>query len=311
MLDARRVRIGRELLLAGMGLPLDVIDSWAIDRLTWLLDEQFVHTGELLYAVGEPADFIYFMHDGKLRLTRPGAAPWTFQGRWLIGGFEAFADRLRARDAVALADFPVLKIPTAAWIDLLEDNFALARAAVLQTARAATLLEDRIPDAPAEAPQDPPRVGSGPLTLVERLALLVSVRILRGGGVQALADLAAAAEEASFGSGDVILERGATRTHLHLVVHGRVDASRADPEAERSYGPGDIVSGVASFGSSATAWEARARVPTRVLSFSSELWFDLMEEHFDVVRSTLAAIAERRVVLLEYLAEKAGGLVLT
>jgi CRP-like cAMP-binding protein len=311
MLDAHRVRIGRELLLAAMGLPLDVIDSWAIDRLTWLLDEQFVHAGELLYAAGDPADFIYFMHDGKLRLTREGAAPWTFEGRWLIGGFEAFADRPRDRNAVALKDFPVLRIPTGAWIDLLEDNFALARAAVLQTARAVAQLEDRVPDGPPPARQDPPRVGSGPLTLVERLALLGSVQILRGGGVQALADLASASEEAFFESGEAILERGAEGTHLHLIVGGEVDASRVDPAARRSYGPGDIVCGVASFGSSAVPWEARARVATRVLSFSSELWFDLMEEHFDMVRSTLAAIAERRALLIEFLAERSGGIVFT
>jgi CRP-like cAMP-binding protein len=154
-------------------------------------------------------------------------------------------------------------------------------------------------------------VGSGPLTLVERLALLGSVQILRGGGVQALADLASASEEAFFESGEAILERGAEGTHLHLIVGGEVDASRVDPAARRSYGPGDIVCGVASFGSSAVPWEARARVATRVLSFSSELWFDLMEEHFDMVRSTLAAIAERRALLIEFLAERSGGIVFT
>jgi len=311
MLDARRVRIGRELFLAGLGIPLDVLDSWAIDRLIWLLDEQPIHAGELLFSAGDPAEFLYFMRDGKVKMTREGAAPWTFEGRWLLGGFEALADRPRDRDAVALVDFSALRIPTSVWLDLLEDSFTLARGAVLNTALAVARLEDRVPADAPRATQDPPRVGSGPLTLVERLALLINVRMLRGGGVQALADLAAASEERSYGSGDRVLERGVERTHLHLVVHGEVEALRVDPGASRRYLPGDIVCGVASFGGPALAWEARAVAPTRVLSFPIELWFDLMEEHFDVVRSTLSAVAARRVLLLDHLAEQSGGLVLT
>jgi CRP-like cAMP-binding protein len=311
MLDARRVRIGRELFLAGLGLPLDVLDSWSLDRLVWLLDEQPIRAGEHLYSVGEPAEFLYFMRDGKVKMTREGAAPWTFEGRWLIGTFEALTDQPRDRDAIALVDFSALRIPGAAWIELLEDSFDLARGAVVNTARAVARLEDRIATDAPRVTQDPPRVGPGPLTLVERLALLVDVRMLRGGGVQALADLAAPSTEAFFETGAVVAGRGVEPTHMHLVVHGEVEASRTGPDAVRRYGPGDIVCGVASFGAPALAWEARATMPTRMLSFPIELWFDLMEEHFDMVRSALTAAATRRVVLLEHLAERLGGLVLT
>ena len=267
MLDARRVRLGRELFLAGLGIPLDAVDSWALDRMIWLLDEQPVHAGEHLFSVGEPPEFLYFMRDGKVKMAREGAAPWVFEGRWLIGGFEALTDRPRDRDAVALVDFSAMRVPTAAWIDLLEDSFAMARGAVMNTARAVAKLEERVPvDAP-RVPQDPPHVGSGPLSLVERLALLVNVRILSGGGVQALADLATASAEASFAAGATILERGVARTHVHLVVHGEVRANRGGPEVTRVYGAGDVVCGVSAFGAPSLPWEARAMTPTRVLSF--------------------------------------------
>ena len=106
---------------------------------------------------------------------------------------------------------------------------------------------------------------------------------------------------------------------LHVAARHSADALAIDAELQLrdagdrpcERGPGDIVCGVASFGSSAVPWEARATLPTRVLSFASEQWFDLMEEHFDMVRSTLAAIAERRAILIEFLAEKAGGIVFT
>jgi hypothetical protein len=61
----------------------------------------------------------------------------------------------------------------------------------------------------------------------------------------------------------------------------------------------------------ADTWQAQATAPTRAISFPIEALFDLMEEHFDLVRSTLAALGARRELLLEYLATQSRDLVLT
>jgi CRP-like cAMP-binding protein len=314
MSDSGQRRISRELFLAGFGIALDEIDPWAIDRMTSLLDEQDFRAGDVLYSRGDAPDHIYFMQDGAVRMSKPGSSPWTFRGRWLLGVYDAFSEQGRTRDAVALTDFHTMHVSVPSWLELLEDNPRLARAAVTNSARGVAQLEERLPTGPPR----PPRVVSplGParsarLSLVDRLAALVDVRMLRGAGVQALVDLAADSEEVSFERDQVILPRGVERDRMLLVVDGEVLSSRADPPVERRHVAGDIVGGVCAFGSPALAWEARALSPGVGIAFAIEAWFDLMEEHFDLVRSTLAALMRRRELLMDHLAEASGGLVLT
>jgi CRP-like cAMP-binding protein len=61
----------------------------------------------------------------------------------------------------------------------------------------------------------------------------------------------------------------------------------------------------------ADAWQARAMTAVRGVSFPIDALFDLMEEHFDLVRSTLAAVGARRDLLLEHMASESSDFVLT
>jgi CRP-like cAMP-binding protein len=78
----------------------------------------------------------------------------------------------------------------------------------------------------------------------------------------------------------------------------------------RSYGPGDLICGAAVLGGVSGSWQARAVTPIRAISVPLEALFDMMEEHFDLVRSTFAALSARRELLIAHLAA-AGDLVLT
>jgi len=314
MAEGRLLRIGREVFLAALGLPLETVDSWVIDRLTAILDEVEVKVGQRLFTAGQPAEFLYFMRDGEVRFTRDGGPSWTLRGRWIIGGFEVLGDRPCGHTVTALGkDFYGMRVPAVAWVEMLEDSSQLARSAVVNSSRALMRIEERVP---TEAPLSRPEasllsaVPPGELSLVERLALLVDVRVLRAAGVQALADLAAASQQVSFATGDVILEPGVEPEHLIRIVDGEVTAERDGPTMLRRYGPRDLVCGPAVLGRVAEAWRARATAPTRGISFPTEALFDLMEEHFDLVRSTLAALGERRELLLEHLAAESADLVL-
>jgi CRP-like cAMP-binding protein len=305
MHEERLRRIGREIFLAALGLPLDSMDSWVIDRLTSILDEQEVHAGQALFTAGEPVEFLHFMRDGQVRFARDGGPSWTLNGRWLIGVFEALGDRPATYTATALADFYGMRVSAVAWVEMLEDSFELARSAVVNASRAVMRLEDRVPTGPPVSPDDAslPHIAlSGTLSLVERLALLLEVPMLRVGGVQALADLAAVSQQVSFAAGELIVERGIEQEHLIRIVDGEVLAEREGPAVVRRQGPGDLVCGTAILGHVADRWQARSITPTRGISFPIEALFDLMEEHFDLVRSTLAALGARREVLLEHMA---------
>jgi CRP-like cAMP-binding protein len=314
MFDERRLRIGREIFLVALGLPLETVDGWVIDRMTSLLDEQEIRAGQQLFTEGEPSDFLYFMRDGEVRFTRAGGPSWTLQGRWVIGGYEALGDRLATHTAVAVRDTRGMRVPARAWLEMLEDSFQLARSAVVNASRGLMRIEERIPAGAPVSARDASPLGvppPGPLSLVDRLALLLEVRLLRSAGVQALADLAAVSEQVTFDVGQAVLAPGGGRDHLIRIVDGEVLAWRDAPAVERHYGPGDLICGAAILGSISEGWHARALTPLRGISFPLEALFDLMEEHFDLVRSTFAALGARRDLLLEHLAADTENLVLT
>jgi CRP-like cAMP-binding protein len=308
------LRIGREIFLAAFGLPLEEIDSWVIDRLTSVLEEQNFHTGQTLYSAGEPVGFIYFMQDGEVRFTSQGGPAWTLRGRWVLGAFEALGDRPSKYTAKATGEFYGMRLTSVDWVEMLEDSPLLARSAVANASRVVMRIENRVPTGapPSVGESSPlPSVLPGTLGLVERLALLLDLRMLRFAGVQVLAELAALSQQVSFAAGDLVLERGAERKDLLRIVEGEVAAQCASPEMERRHGPGDLVCGAAILGGVADPWQARAVTPTRAISFPIEALFDLMEEHFDLLRSTFAALGARRELLLEHLAAQSGDLVLT
>jgi CRP-like cAMP-binding protein len=313
MREERLVRVSREVVLTALGVPLENLDPWVIDRLTNVLEEQHVHAEQVLFTANEPVEFMYFMRDGKIRFTREGGVSWTAQGRWFLGGFEVLSDRASTRTATAVTDFDAMRFKGSAWVELLEDSFQLARTAVTNFARYVAKLEERIPEGAPPSPHEESVLAAvplGPLGVTERLALLLDVRMLRGAGVQALADLAAVSRLVTFQAGEPILGRGAKREYLVRIVDGEVLARRADPGVVRRYGPCDLVCGAAIVGQAADAWTAEAVTATRGIAIPREALFDMMEEHFDLVRSTLGALGARRELLLDRLAAS-GDLVLT
>jgi CRP-like cAMP-binding protein len=227
----------------------------------------------------------------------------------VFGRYEAVLEVPHVATSVAETDMELMRIPSGAWLDIFEESFELTRKNTVITARWLAELEDRLAGSPSTVGQAP-RV-SGVSSLVEKLAFLLDVKMLRGAGVQALADLAAVADEASFEAGDVVLQRGAERDRFLFVVEGDVRADRAGPDVVRQFRYGHLVCGAASFGPWSAPWRAVASTPTRTLSLPIEAAFDAMEEHFDLARSVMSSLAARRQLVVEQLAREVEGLVLT
>jgi CRP-like cAMP-binding protein len=301
--DSRLIRISREMLLGG--LTQETIPGWALDRATGLLEEDALRAGHALYSRGDAADFVAFIRDGRFEAVAPDGPPWRFEGSWVVGIFDALMERSHTRSIRLSSDAHVLRIRTDAWLELLEDCFELTYSLLLRAVQTTADLEERLeakhPPA-AVAPVDRLTWEAAPLGLVERLALLVEVPLLRGAGVQTLTDLAAHAEEHRFETGQLVLERGKARDRQLLVVAGEVVGAREKSERVRRYGAGDVVLGTAAFGPTSQAWEARTAAPTRVLSFAERDWLELMEQHFDIARSAFAWVGNERERLLNALA---------
>jgi CRP-like cAMP-binding protein len=315
MADDRRLqRLTRELFFVAATLGTgESLPSWVVDRITSLFDEVDVSAGQTIFSAGDPAEFIYFMADGRIRLTRDGAAPWIYEGRWAIGMFEVVLDRPRARTATALSDFRLMRVRGDAWLDILEDSFLLGRAALERSSATVVAMAEQLA---AQGLAFEPMVASlmplprGKLNLIERLAVLYELVFLRGSGIQTLAELAAVAEEITVEAGARVAEAGARKDRTFVVLSGEIEASRAELAVPRTFGPGTVVLGPASFGEGSIPWGAHATTATRMLVLRHDDWFDLLEEHFDLLRSALGALAMHRDRMLERMANQAGGLTL-
>jgi CRP-like cAMP-binding protein len=297
---------GRELFLVAFGADTDAEDAWWVERLNALLEEHDVYAGEVLWTEGRPIEHLYFFRQGRVRMTRDGRAPWTYENRWFLGGFEAHAAAAKRR-AVALTDFYALRVPRRAWLNLLEDSSAFARRSITAAADAVARLEVRIPTletAPLRVWQKPPP--AGPLGVIERLAMLTELAMARDAGVQALADLAAVSREVTLRAGDPLFGGEPTRAHIFLLVSGEVEARREEPMVERRYYPGEVVGGVMAFSDLGLSWSAHALTPARLLAIPTEAWFDLMEDHFEFAQAQFVTLAARRERLLEELAARSG-----
>jgi CRP-like cAMP-binding protein len=309
--NPRLLRTSRELFLSVLSGGSGDLEPWVIDRMTSVVEEEDVEPGKRLFAQGELPEFIFFVLEGRLRLERPGSNPWTFEGRSAIGVFDALLERPHTRTAVAETNLHLLKLRAEHWLALLEDSFGLARAALANSVSTVAAIEER-----QWATQAQPRGSVAihassverPLGFIERVAILAEIPFVRSAGIQVLVELAESVKELTFQPGDMLFARGEPSGGALLVLQGEVVGERNDPALQVLFGPGSFVGGVASLGNPIAAWKARAATYVRVLSMSIEDWFDLMEEHFDLVRSALSALALRREAVLDELAEKSAEL---
>lgn len=307
----RDPRLLRELLFVAFSANRR-IESWVAERLRAVLGERRVAAGTTLFTAGELPDHVYFMNGGAVEFSRPGSPTFVREGRWVIGINEAVAMTARRRTAVARTDLVLLTTPAVTWHTIVEDDIDFARGFVFEGARGVTALHEQLapdggfdePGATCTVPDD------GELTLVERLLFLRRVPLFGGAGVQAISDLAAATEEEHFAAGEIILPRGVPREHLKLVVSGQVELARDAPQLRARFGPGDLLGGLAAIGDVRLEWEARAVQPTRALSLPIELWSDELDDHFDLFRSAIDAIIDRREELTDRMIERTGTRVL-
>jgi CRP-like cAMP-binding protein len=313
MADARALRLERQLVLAALGLRLDTLDGWVVDRITSSLEDQLIVAGQTLFMPGEPPEYLYFAHSAAIRVLKEGAPSWTLRARWFIGGFDAFREPGHIRQTVALADFPALRLQASTWIDLLEDSFMLARRSIAAVSGVVENLEARVPRPPASESRSPPWLppAGSALTPIERLGLLTRVGIFESATVQAVVELSAASREVEFDAGETVIARGSTPPHLVIPIDGEVSAVRAESGAERRFRPLDVVCAAAAFADNPIDWHATAAEPTRALLVPLPPWFDLLEDHFSLFRSFMAALAARRELLLDSLGAETGNVELT
>lgn len=305
----RMQRIGRELLFSSfMGSTIGGDEAWIIERIATSLEEYVASAGEVLFREGDASDYIYFMAEGRARMSRIGHSDWIYEGRWLIGTIDVLVGRARARTATIELDSRLFRYRGDLWTDLMEDSFEITANALAGSAAGTAALYTRIAPEPAfPEPEDAPIVYDTS-TLVGRALLLSELPLLRGAGVQALTDLAEATMSQPVVEGESLFLPRSNPKRVYVVVRGCVEVYRDEPRATGRFGPGTIVGSALCLGNDGS-WGARAAQASEVLSFSAEEWFNQMEEHPAMARVAMAALAMEREDLMERIANRGKELV--
>jgi CRP-like cAMP-binding protein len=271
------------------------------DRLAAMVEEEHVGANESVFVEGDASDHFYLVRQGRLRLTRGGRLLEVIDGPRAIGILDALAQRPRSVTAVASTPLDALRVPIDPWLELTEDSFGLARMQFLGLARSVAALEQRLWESGRALARPGPRApvtAGARLDLLDRVAALTRTRLMHRAGVRPIGDLAATCAEVELAAGERLFGPGTPRD-IVVVVAGEVEARRVAPVVVWRGGPGEMVCDVVPFTEVPSTWEATALVPTRVLTFRIEDWFDVLEENFGMLRATLVALATEREHLLE------------
>jgi CRP-like cAMP-binding protein len=296
---AAAARIGREVFLLSLSGDRRVL-GWAFPRFVRALTDVYVAAGESVYREGEPADAQYFVVSGEVTLTRAGAHPIRMSERAVVGTLDMLLERPRRRTATAAVATHLLRMLRDDWWELIEDRLDLAQRIIGNLGVGIHALRARAEPLGGFEPPPPPPSGDPPrgLNLIERILVLRRAGLFSHASIQALTTLAELSTELYAPSDGGLVPQAATRGHLVVVAWGEVSASGRAPAIAGRFGQGTLVLGGAALDPNAD-YELTAAAPTVALTLSIEEYFDTMEEHFSVVRSTLLAVAQERDELLE------------
>ncbi|MEI9935697.1 MAG: cyclic nucleotide-binding domain-containing protein [Pseudomonadota bacterium] len=283
--DGQRVK--RELLLRSL---FPTMPAAAHVRFIELLDDVDLATGEFAFAQGDPPDHFLFLTEGRVALETEGMQSIEFSGFAVVGVVDAVLERPRQRACRALEPSKALRIRSADWFDLLEDNAEIARAAIKNFATQLHSLWQELAGRLPRHSEPPPGIVPSALETYDKILALRQASFLRRAGMQAIASLAALAETEVLQAQQSLFEIGNGGEDFFVVAAGLIELSHGSG-LHFTHDAGDVVGGPAAFCNALPSYAAVAAVPSIVLRIPQQEFYDQAEEHGRLLRGTLAFLA--------------------
>lgn len=280
----------------------------AVERIGSMMRTVTCRAGMTIYRQGEASDYLYFIVDGHVALDAPGEPRWTFGPRDGLGFQDAMQDQPHARTALALTDVTALAFSVDDWMDVLDDHSELSRGAIMNHARSVRAkFAELAPDggfAPVEAALVQPDLGDE-VGLVERMVMFSEAPCFERSGIQAVASLARVAQVRRLKRGETLLAVGERPQGIYLVGAGMLSAERKEPELRAQFAPGSLAVGLSFLGVESSDITLFAEWDALVLSVAEDDFFDIADDHFDLMRAVFSYMARERGLAMREIAVRA------
>jgi CRP-like cAMP-binding protein len=280
---ADSARLKREILLRSMFPSMPVA---AHARFVELLEDVEASPGELVFDVGDAPDRMLFLVEGRVAMEREGERAWEFVPVAVVGVIDAILERQRTRNCRALEPSRFLSLKLSDWFDLLEDNGQIARAAIRNFATQLHARWRQLAPRVTRQSEPPPPPASGTLETYDKILALRRANFLGSAGMQAIASLAAVAEQVTLKQGESLFDEGSDDSSLLVLVRGAVELT-SEGGFRFQHRRGDLIGGAAAFCHALPHYAARAVTDATVLRISEQDFYDQAEEHARLTRGTL------------------------
>ncbi|MFQ5651232.1 MAG: Crp/Fnr family transcriptional regulator [bacterium] len=127
------------------------------------------------------------------------------------------------------------------------------------------------------------------LTVVEKAAILQQIDIYSQTKTEDLARIAAITEEVEFEQGDLIFKENSKGDALFFLVSGEVSLRKGDREVRRIYSHGNF-GDLALLDNKPREFTAIALQHTHILRINSEEFYDLIEDHIEIIRAVFKSL---------------------
>ncbi|HYO97303.1 MAG TPA: cyclic nucleotide-binding domain-containing protein [Polyangiaceae bacterium] len=301
-MEANPDRLTRELFVRS---ALDLISGETAARLADGLTPLDVSAGTVLFEKGDASGHFYLVSEGKLALEDDGQTPAYFGPRALVGIVDMTLERPRQRRCRAITDSRLFVADAKLWLDLIDEDPSVGRAAVL---RAACQLYDLSLQLRERATRPAPRrvaLPAPPLPLYEKILVLREVAFLQNAGIQATASLAQVAEELRLSTGETLFAAGHAGEALYIVADGAIELEDEALHWRTLWGASELVGGAAALCRKLDACSAVARSPCVLLKVAEEDYSDQTDEHPELTRAALAYLVGERDALVRRFPEVA------
>lgn len=281
-----------ERLLALRSFPgFREISPEALAPLARYATERSFTAGETVVEEGMPIDSLYCVVRGEVKVSRSGL-PFRLIGPGQgFGALAALAGVKGGVTAVATRPTQVLEVPFDDFETVLLEHFDLLTA-MLRAIGHATLLERaKLEGGGYENDTEEGTAPSEEMSLIEKVVSLKDALFISKHRVDALMDLARHSVEVRYHPGALLWEAGVYSSRITHVVSGLIDC--ATPGGVRfQFGAGAFLGAMDAMTHDGRWFTATARTSVVALTFESDDFVDIIEDHSYMALDLLRGISE-------------------